>query len=230
VPRDEQKGELEPAEGPSPDFVALKQVVASQLEIDRRWKRDIARNPELAAAIKLSEEIDFLAEMLNGGWESARPRARFRALRIVLRRFGRLGSRHMINLVADVSPLNLRLILRERKAKERDDAGRRRRKIEQELEDARLEAAVRRNHAKGMDHETAVFEAAQEVLGRISGGVEGVKKAMIRARRRARQRGYVDPVAPFIASIMGGYVGEPEIKVADLPRPGRPKKIATGDD
>lgn len=217
--RDERRGVDPPT--PSPDLIAIERRVARQLQRDGIWERSIARSPDLAAALKLNEEIDFLADMLNGGWGIARWGERSRALRILIRRFGRLGARHMINLVADISPLHLRLILRERTNKERDDGGRERDRIDREVEDARLEATVRRNRAKGLNHADAIFEASKEVLGR--GGIEGAKKAMTRARHRARERGYVDPFAPFTATLLGGRAEEPDIKVADLARPGRPK-------
>lgn len=216
-----------PAEPPSPDLLAIQRKTEKQLQRDRMWTRSAARDPDLAAALKLSEEIEFLAEMLNGGWSTARRRQRIRALRILVRRFGRLGAKHIINLTADVSMLDLRLTLAPRTDKERHDRGWERRRIDREIEDARLLSAVHRYREDGMADDDAIFAAAKEVLGRVSGGIAGAKKAMTRARTRAIQRKYVDPFGPFVATLMGGHVCEPKIKVADLRGPGRPKITTT---
>lgn len=175
--RNEDNGkaaDLPPPAPPSEDLIAIQRRAAAQLRSDRMWQRSIAHDPALAAAVKLQEEIAFLAEMLNGRWPVSRRREQFRALRILVRRFGELGARHMINLVADVSMLDLRLILRSRTDEERHDGGRERQRLEQEIEDARLLLAVHRNRADGMCNQEAIEAAASEVLGRVT--LEGAKK------------------------------------------------------
>jgi hypothetical protein len=214
---------------PSHDLIAITEQVKKQLLLLKMAERSMARDPDVAAVVELNGDVNLLAEMLKVDWHEAPLRQRCRALRILVRRFGNLGARHMMNLAADVSPLRLRLVLRERTDVERCDGGEERKRIDREWKDARLEAATRRHRSNGIAYEDALLKAAKEVLGSISGGAEGVKKARTRAAARAQERGFVDPTAPLAAVYLGAPV-EPQVTVADLPRRGRPRKNRTTPD
>lgn len=212
----------QPPEGPSDDLAAIKRDVASQDRTELIWKRSMARDADLAEAMRLQEEIDFLAGILALESRPKQPGAWFRAKRILVRRFGRLGAGHIIRLLAPVVPDGLRLILRERTNKELEDGGKNRRRVEREWDDFLLAQEVLRNRENGMGHDEAIW-AAMETLARTSRGFEGAKKAMTRFRRRAKERGYVEPYVAVTARLLAVPLEEPEFKVADLPGPGRPK-------
>ena len=94
--------------------------------------------------------------------------------------------------------------------------------ISKDLEDAKLLEAYHAHLVAGASPQHALELASSEV-GTISRGKEGNKKALNRARARARKRGYVDPLAPLIPPVPG-VAAKPKVLVRDFAKRGRPKK------
>lgn len=189
---------------------------------DRLWQESVKRNPRLAAAMKLQYELEFLAAVATG--EYSKPYHLRKAARIIARRFGALGARYLIASMLPVGHSEYRLIIRRRKDAERSDKGNFRQETERQWREYRLLEEVLRQRRKDLSQELSI-EAAQKELG-YPITVEGGKKALARAQKAARKRGFADPFAVFKAA-MGGCVLEPQVKIEDLPKPGRPKKKAT---
>jgi hypothetical protein len=207
----------------SADAKIIAELARARSQSDHRLNEATKRNPRLAAAIELQHEFEFLAAVATG--EYSRPYHRRKAARILVRRFGALGARHLIASMLPVGHSEYRLILKPREDAERRDRGGIRREVEQQWQDYQLLEEVLKQREKGLSPGPSI-EAAQRILGRPI-TVEGGKKALARAQNMARKRGFADPFAVFKAAILGGTY-EPGIKLGDLPRPGRPKKATKG--
>lgn len=214
----------EASKPPSRDAKVIAERVQRQRRFDRFWQQSLERKPRLAAAVELREEFELLAAIASGGYH--RPKQLREAARILVRRFGALGSRHLIASMLEDADTPYRLILRKRANAERPDKGKTRQAIDQDWEDYRFLEAVEKQRQEGTSRDEAI-EAVQRKFD-LPLTIEGGKKVLARARKRARERGYADPYAPFKAAIIGGPY-EPDIKVEDLPRRGRPKNATKPD-
>lgn len=208
----------------SEDAKIIAERANARRRFDHFWQRSIERNPRVAAAIKVQEDFEFLAAVASG--EYSHPRHRRKAARILARRFGAVGARQLITNMLEMSDTQFRLIIRKRDDAERPDRGKARKAIDQQWQDYLFLEEFQKQHGQGLSRDDAIA-AAQKRIG-LAFTIEGGKKVLARARKDARKRGFTHPYAPFVAAIVG-YPFEPDIKVADLARPGRPKK-ATRDD
>ena len=211
----------------SSDEVAIDRAAADRTWHERFWRDAQARNASLAEAIDFQADLEFLSYLASREWSDTPRRLRTRALRILLRRFGKLAIRQLLAAAKSVSPSPVRLTLRVRRDSELPDGGRSRREFERDYEDARLLLAYEGHKAAGSAHEEAMAAAARDV-GTFSRGAEGVKKALNRARKRARKRGFVEPLAPVLAA-WTDQVEQPRLRVAELATRGRPKKRRSSD-
>jgi hypothetical protein len=208
----------------STDIGSISRAVARQRRFEAYVQRAAERNPRFKVADELLRDLDFLSSYASLPGFAARPGKRFRMLRILVRRFGALTARYLLLMAAEVSDTHFRIVLQERKDKERPDRGRSRRNFQRAVEDYELLLAVQRQERLyGLSGEAAI-KAANKELNQVTRGVDGAKKALKRARRDARERGFADPMAAFLPMFLGLSVDEPPLKVADLRGPGRPKK------
>jgi hypothetical protein len=210
------------------DEAAIGDAAADCIRHDRFWRDASTRNPSLADAIEFQADLESLSRIASREWSKLPRRLRADALRILIRRFGKLPTRLLLAAAMSVSPSPVRLVLRARNDRELPDAGRQRREFERDYRDARLLVAFEAHRAAGLTHYDALTAAARE-LGALSRGIDGVKKALNRARGRARKRGYVDPLAPSRAIARGGRVKRVKVRVSQLLKRGRPKKRRSTD-
>lgn len=206
----------------SRDAIEIRRAAELRIWHEQFWRDAAARNPALGNAIEFQADLEFLGGVAGRRWSDVPRRLRTRTFRIMLKRFGKLPTRQLLEATSGESDSPIRLILRPRADRELRDGGRRRREFERDHQDARLLVAFEEHRARGLAFHEAM-EAAAEELGALSRGADGLKKALTRARRRARQRGFVEPLAPVIAAITGS-AKDPTIQVTDLSARGRPKK------
>lgn len=171
-------------------------------------------------------------------WAAATSLERFRALRILVRRFGRLDAFTMTLLAAPKSMQDWTLNIRRRKHSEKLDGGKRDREFEREWLAQKIGREVYQRMAAGQSKSDAIKAVKDDYRTRAPypqiGGfpifyrpklnlpdVAGIEKLLAIFRRNARKRGYVDPSAPYLGSPVAR---EPGLKLSDIPERGRPRK------
>jgi hypothetical protein len=219
----------------------------------RAIRRDIERNRlsgELWDRIypdgdQFRRDFDKVAKAAQD-WDVASYADRFRALRILMRRFGREDTYLLTLMAAPKSHQDWKLQLRKRKDTEKTDRGRRHKNWEREHWDhiigrevyERIKAgqsksdaiaAVKEDYRLGNpialkpvgDFPPLILKREVRHLPADDGKNNGMDKILNRFRRAVRARGYVDPSA---ASGIIAYAREPDLKLSDIPSRGRPRK------
>lgn len=171
-------------------------------------------------------------------WEAATPTQRFRALRVLVRRFGKLDTFRLALLAAPKSMQEWSLKIRKRKRSEKSDGGKRDEGMKRDHWDyviskevySRMKAGESKDDAIAAvkeDYRTGAPYASSGLFPPLNRPVrhlperDGIEKWLNRFRRKVEERGYVDPYA---ASGLTGIAREPDLKVADIPKRGRPRK------
>ena len=170
-------------------------------------------------------------------WDAATSLERFRALRILVKRFGRLDTFTLALIAAPKSMQDWTLGIRKRKRSEKSDGGKREREFEREFLAQRIGKEVYERMAAGQSKPDAI-EAVKEdyrtgapypQIGNFPTfsrpkldlpDLDGIEKLLAIFRRNARKRGYIDPYAPH--SLVDPR--EPDLRLSDIPKRGRPRK------
>lgn len=189
---------------------------------------------------RFRREFDSVAEAAQN-WDSATYAQRLRALRILVRRFGREDTYLLTLMAAPKSHQDWMLQLRARKDSETIDGGKRRKDWEREHWDNRIGREVYERIKQGLSKPEAIaavkedYRLGNPIVRESCGDFpalswkrevrhlpsdDGMEKILNRFRREARRRGYVDPFA--VSSIVGPR--EPDLKLSDIPGRGRPRK------
>lgn len=215
------------AGGESDDLKAIKQDRELKELLEEFWARNA---PPVS---KFASDVEVVA-IASRDWAKAPLRLRRRALRILRRYFGPLEVRHLANLSAEKGETLSRLILRPREDSELPDDGKRRKENKQDYLDYLVGTAVySRMLERGLSKEDAIREVQIEYrsgvgplqqikeVGKNLPDGDGIEKWLYRFRKKARERGYVDPFAAHdqLADIL-----EPDLKIRDIPKRGRPPK------
>lgn len=179
-------------------------------------------------------------------WEGATYAQRFRALRSLVRRFGREDTYLLTLMAAPKSQQDWVLSVRKRKKVEKSDGGKRDRENEKVHWDLVIGREVYSRMKAGQSKSEAIAAVkedyrlgnpiALEPIGSFpclvlkrevrhlpadDGKNNGMDKILNGFRRAARARGYVDPFAP---SGIIPLPKEPDLKLSDIPGRGRPRK------
>lgn len=169
-------------------------------------------------------------------WNAASFGARLRALRILVKRFGRRDTFHLTSLAAPTAMQPWRLIVRQRKPAEKADGGKGDKNAEQDHWDYVIAKEVY-GRMKAGQSKAAAIEAVKEAYRAgapypaAEGGFppfnrpfrhlpegEAIDKWLNRFRHEALKRGYFDPFAAYYSN---PNPREPELKLADIPKRGR---------
>ena len=171
-------------------------------------------------------------------WGGATYGQRFRALRILVSRFGREEAHLLALMAAPKSKQSWMLSVRHRKYSEKSDGGKRDHEREREDLAQRIGDEVYQRMAAGQPKDNAI-EAVKEdyrtgapypQIGDFPAfnrpklnlpNAGGIEKLLGIFRRNARKRGYVDPYASHLGFPVAR---EPDLKVSDIPQRGRPRK------
>ncbi|WP_170001992.1 hypothetical protein [Pseudopontixanthobacter vadosimaris] len=170
-------------------------------------------------------------------WDAATPSERLRALRVLVKRFGRLDAFTLTLLAAPKSMQDWTLSIRRRKHSEKLDGGKRDREFEREFLAQRIGKEVYERMAAGQSKSDAIEAvkkdyrtgASYSQIGNFPAfnrpkldlpDLDGIEKLLAIFRRNARKRGYVDPYAPH--SLVDPR--EPDLRLSDIPKRGRPRK------
>ena len=171
-------------------------------------------------------------------WQAATFGQRYRALRILVHRFGK-DDTYLLTLMAAVkSRQDWVLNVRKRKAVEKSDGGKRDQKFKKQHLDfivgeevyQRIKAgqskpdaiaAVKEDYRTGAPYPSSGGFPPLNREKRDLPGPDAIEKMLNRFRKEARRRGYVDP---FAASGIIPFPREPNLKLSDIPGRGRPRK------
>ncbi|GAA5045595.1 hypothetical protein GCM10023208_00230 [Erythrobacter westpacificensis] len=170
-------------------------------------------------------------------WDAATSLERFRALRILVKRFGRLDTLTLTLLAATKSMQDWTLSVRRRKRSEKSDGGKRDREFEREFLAQKIGREVYQRMAAGQSKSEAIEAVKYDYrtgapypqIGSFPvfyrpklnlPDMDGIEKLLAIFRRNARMRGYVDPSAPYSL----GVLREPDLRLSDIPTRGRPPK------
>ncbi|PEQ10657.1 hypothetical protein B2G71_20935 [Novosphingobium sp. PC22D] len=210
-------------------------AIRRDMEIDRLLREMSQRlDPDGG---RFRRELEQVAEAAQN-WGAATFKQRFRALRVVVSRLGREEARLLALMAAPKSKQSWILSVRHRKDSEKSDGGKRDREREREDLAQRVGEEVYQRMAAGQPKDDAIAAVKEDYrtgvpypqIGDFPAinrprlnlpDVEGVKKLLSIFRRNARKRGYVNPNAPYRGS---SVVREPDLKVSDIPKRGRPRK------
>lgn len=171
-------------------------------------------------------------------WAGATYGQRFRALRILVKRFGREDAYLLTLMASPQSKQSWMLSVRQRKDSEKSDSGKRDRERERENLAQIVGKEVYKRMAAGQSKLDAIKAVKQDYLAgapypqigdfpafnrpKLSlPDVDGIEKLLGIFRRNARVRGYVDPYSPHLGFPVAR---EPDLKVGDIPERGRPRK------
>lgn len=171
-------------------------------------------------------------------WEGATYSQRFRALRSLVRRLGREDTYLLTLMAASKSHQDWVLQIRSRKNSEKIDGGIRSKARAREHWDYVIGREVYQRIKAGQSKSDAIAAVKEDYrtgasylpIGdfprlnrakRSLPGPDAIEKMLNRFRLEANRRGYVDPNA---ASGVIPYAREPDLKLADLPKRGRPRK------
>lgn len=171
-------------------------------------------------------------------WGAATFRQRFRALRILVSRFGQEEAYLLTLMAAPKSDQSWLLRVRERRNSEKSDVGKRDREREREDLAQRIGEEIYQRIATGQPKGDAINAVKEDYrtgapypqIGDFPAfhrpkidlpDVDGIEKLLGKFRRNARKRGYVDPYAPYHGFPVAR---EPDLKLSDIPTRGRPRK------
>ncbi len=171
-------------------------------------------------------------------WGGATYEQRFRALRILVKRFGREDAYLLTLMAAPQSKQSWMLSVRQRKDSEKSDGGKRDHEREREDLAQRIGKEVYQRMAAGQPKVDAIKAVKEDYrtgapypqIGHFPAfnrpklnlpDVDGIEKLLGIFRRNARKRGYVDPFAPYLGFPVAR---EPDLKISDIPKRGRPRK------
>jgi len=171
-------------------------------------------------------------------WGAATFGQRFGALRILVNRFGREDARLLTLMAAPKSKQSWMLSVRQRKDSEKSDGGKRDRGREREDLAQRIGEEIYQRIAAGQSKDDAIKAVKEDYragaphpqIGDLPAinrpklnlpDADGIEKLLGIFRRNARKRGYVDPYASHRGFPV---VREPDLKVSDIPKRGRPRK------
>lgn len=171
-------------------------------------------------------------------WGGATYEQRFRALRILVKRFGREDAYLLTLMAAPQSKQSWMLSVRQRKDTEKSDGGKRDRERQREALAQRIGEEVYQRMVAGQSKDDAIKAVKEDYrtgapypqIGDFPTfhrpklnlpDVDGIEKLLGIFRRNARMRGYVDPYAPYHGFPVAR---EPDLKVSDIPQRGRPRK------
>lgn len=171
-------------------------------------------------------------------WGAATYGQRFRALRILVKHFGRKEAYLLTLMAALKSKQSWVLSIRQRKDSEKSDGGKRDRRLNREDLSHRVAEEVYQRMSAGQSKEDAIKAVKEDYrtgapyprIGDLPThhrpridlpDVDGVEKLLGIFRRNARKRGYIYPLAPYL-----GFPAarEPDLKISDVPKRGRPRK------
>ena len=172
-------------------------------------------------------------------WQGAAYACRFRALRILVRRFGRDNTFLLTLFAAPVSFHDWVLSIRARKPNESPDGGKRDREEKRSHWDYVICSEIYKRMKGGQSKMEAIAAVKEDYrtgapfpsdgllppLNRPRRGLPGpyaIEKWMKRFRRDAKLRNYINPYAAFRAGVI--VTREPELTRSDIPSRGRPKK------
>jgi hypothetical protein len=209
--------------------IRLKKAIAESAQL--LWSRLYADRDIFGA------ELGCLADAASN-WPGISAAERFRALRILVRRFGSEGTYMLSLIAAPKSNQELRLELRKRTNREKLDGGKKERDRERDYWDYVIGTEVYGRMKDGMDKAAAIEAVKNDyrngtsyesnsglpVLNRpvrTLPAPEAIDKMLNRFRKAAKSRGYVDPFAGSIGFGIG-EPREPDLKIADIPSRGRP--------
>lgn len=171
-------------------------------------------------------------------WAGATYEQRFRALRVLVKRFGPEDAYLLTLMAAPQSKQTWMLSVRQRKDSEKSDGGKRDREREREDLAQRIGEEIYQRMVAGQSKNDAIKAVKQDYrtgapypqIGDFPAfnrpkldlpDVDGIEKLLGIFRRNARMRGYVDPYAPYHGFPVAR---EPDLKVRDIPQRGRPQK------
>lgn len=172
-------------------------------------------------------------------WEGATRGQQLAAIRVLLRTLGREGAHLLMLLASARSKHDWKISVRKRKESEKPDQGASEREAAQDHWDYLIASEVYMRMRAGQPKHEAIASVKEDYrtgapyppagnfppLSRPKRtnlpGADGIEKWLNRFRRKAGARGYVDPNAAF-TTFAGHH--EPDLKLSDIPRRGRPKK------
>ncbi len=215
----------------SPDLKAIRRDMEMSRLGEQIWRQVYPDGDTL------QRDFEQLANAAQD-WKAATYGQRFRALRILVKRFGRLDAYRLVQIAAPSSMQDWRLIIRQRKSSEMTDGGKRDNDFERDRKAQRIGSEIYQRIAAGESKADAI-KAVKEAYRtgapypQIEGfpilrrpkldlpDADGIEKLLAIFRRNARKRGYIDPHAPYLGSPVAR---EPTLKLSDIPRRGRPRK------
>lgn len=185
----------------------------------------------------LGRDFEQLADAAQD-WTAATPRQRFRALRVLVKRFGKQDAYRLVHIASPTSMQDWRLLIRKRKGSEKPDGGKRDNDFERDWLAQRVGKEVYQRIAAGELKADAIRAVKEDYrtgapYPQIEGfpvlhrpkldlpDVDGIEKLLAIFRRNARRRGYIDSHAPYLGSFVAR---EPKLKLSDIPVRGRPRK------
>lgn len=171
-------------------------------------------------------------------WDGATYEQRFRALRILVKRFGREDAYLLTLMAAPKSKQSWMLSVRRRKDSEKSDGGKRDREREREDLAQSIGEEVYQRMKAGQSKDDAIKAVKEDYrtgapypqIGDFPAfnrprlnlpDADGIDKLLRIFRSNAQRRGYVDPFAPYQGSPVAR---EPDLKISDIPTRGRPRK------
>lgn len=221
-----------PTEGEeSPDLQAIRR----DMEMHRR-SQEILQHLQ-SDGDSFRHEFEQVAAAAQD-WDVATFGEKFRALRILVKRFGRRNAFLLTLMAAPKSKQSWMLSIRQRKDAEKSDGGKRDREREREDLAQRIGQEVYQRMAAGQSKGDAIKAVKEDYrtgapypLNRDLPvfyrpkvdlpDVDGIEKLLAIFRRKVSERGYVDPSAPYRDFPVAR---EPVLKVSDIPKRGRPPK------
>lgn len=215
----------------SPDLKAIRRDTEMNRLAEQIWRQVYPDGDTL------QRDFEHLANAAQD-WKAATYGQRFRALRFLVKRFGRQDAYRLVQIAAPSSMQDWRLIIRKRKRSEKADGGKRDSDFDRDWLAQRIGEEVYQRIAAGElkadairavkeDYRTGAPYPRNEgfpVLHRTKldlPDVDGIEKLLGVFRRNARKRGYIDPHAPYFGSPVAR---EPTLKLSDIPGRGRPRK------
>ena len=216
--------------GESDDLKSIRRDMEMHRLSGELWKRIYPDGD------RFRREFEQVAEA-SQDWQAATFGQRYRALRILVHRFGRADTYLLTLMAAAKSQQDWVLDIRERKDAKKSDGGKRDHEAEQRHSDyiigsevykrmkagqskAEAIAAVKEDYRTGAPYPSnGGFPSLNRTVRNLP-GPDAIEKMLNRFRHEARRRGYVDPYA---ASGLIPFAREPDLKLNDIPNRGRPR-------
>jgi hypothetical protein len=195
----------------SDDLVSIQRSIAQHRQIEQ------IQQGMNSVWTRFPRDFELIAKFLQG-----EEHLRFRVLRALSRHFSRWEIFMLSHLSSPTSHQDWRLVIRPRRPRERPDGGQ---KLRRRFREDRADQLGMRVYAlmKAGETKRQAIEAARQELG-ISLSDQAVEKDLGAFRARVMERGFVDPYAAISAAVFGYPPVEPDLKVADVMKKGRPKK------